>query len=69
MASSKKNETYPSYDVTHKKTQIQKFPIFKIKTTRLSASLEDLNSSLAQSPGEFWWHKSLKKWHNWDLQG
>jgi len=41
----------PNYDVTHKKAQIQNFPIFK---NRLSVSLEDLNSSLAQSTADLW---------------
>ena len=43
-----KKQTHPSYDVTHKKTQIQNFSIFLIEATRLSASLEGLNSSLSQ---------------------
>jgi len=30
------------------------FQFFQIETTRLSASFEDLNSSLAQSTGELW---------------
>jgi len=35
-----------------KKAQIQNFPIFLIEDTRLSATLEGLNSSLAQSAAE-----------------
>jgi len=36
------------------KTAIQNFPSFLIETTRLSASLEALNSSLALAAGELW---------------
>lgn len=35
MTSSKTTQTYPSYDDTYKKTQIQIFQIFYIETTRL----------------------------------
>jgi len=36
---------------------MQNFTIFLIKTTRLSASSEGLDSSLAHSLGELWWWK------------
>jgi len=54
MTLSKKPWTYPNYDVTHKTTQIQNFPNFFIENTRLSESLEGLNSSIAQSAGKLW---------------
>jgi len=43
------------------KTQNSKLPNFLIETTRLAASLEGLNSSVAQSAGELRWCKVLKK--------
>jgi len=53
MTSSKNAKTYPTYDVTHKKTQSQNFPIFFVQTRKLTRSFEDMNSSLALSPGIF----------------
>jgi len=40
MTSYRKPEIYPSYKVTHKKTQVQNFSIFLVETTRRSSCLE-----------------------------
>jgi len=42
------------FDVIHKKTQTQNFPIFLIQTAKLSISLEELNNPPVQSTGELW---------------
>ena len=43
---------------------------FSISTTRLAESVEGLNSSLAQSPGELQDCKALQEtWFSWDLKG
>jgi len=70
--------TYPHYDITHKKNKTITFPIFeKIWTTRLSSSLEGLNSSLTLSAGKLWLCKvqqkigtreTTKKWCTWDYK-
>jgi len=40
MTASRKPSIHPSYEVTHKKTQFQNFPIFLVENTRQSSSLE-----------------------------
>jgi len=61
--------TYPHYDVTLKQHQTQTFPIKKKWTTRLHASLEDLNSSLTQSVYELSCAKLSKKVAHTGLKG
>ena len=55
-------KAYPTYDITHKKTQTQNFPIFPNASERLTVFFEGLNSSLAQSPGELQSCKVVQKW-------
>ena len=48
------SKTCPLCDVTSRKTPTEtKKIVFSILTTRPAESVEGLNSSLAQSPGEF----------------
>jgi len=47
--------------ITHKKKQIQNFPIFKNLNRRINTSLDVLNSSLAQLAGELKWWKVMQK--------
>jgi len=47
-----------------KKQKSKTFTFFKIKTTRLPASLKGLNSSLAQSAAELCLNKACPKWAN-----
>jgi len=49
-----KAQTYPTYDVTHRKPETQNLNYFSLQTRRLTKSFEGFNSSLAQSPGELW---------------
>jgi len=46
------SQTCPHCDITSRKPQIQSEKFFLISTRRLAESVEGLNSSLAQSPGE-----------------
>ena len=53
-----------------RKAQTQNKIFVSILTTRLAESVEDLNSSLAQSPGELWDCKALQqKWRMRDWKG
>jgi len=40
MTSAKNAQTYPTYDVTHKKTKSKSFQFFSMPTGRLAASFE-----------------------------
>jgi len=42
---SNRNKTYPTYDVTHKKSEIQNFPFFSMQSRKLATSFEGLTSS------------------------
>ena len=55
------SQTCPHCDVTSRKRQSEnKKRFFFDSTRRLAASVEGLNSSLAQLPGELWSCKNLK---------
>ena len=64
------SKTCPLCDVTSRKPHRNRKSFFSILTTRLAESVEGLNSSLAQSPGELQDCKVLQeKWRTRDLKG
>jgi len=56
----KNSKTCPHCDVTFRKPKIEKEKKILTCSLRLAESVEGLNSSLAQSPGDLWLGKLLK---------
>jgi len=55
MTSSKKRKTYTHHDIINQRPQTKnKKNLYQFQTTRLSESLDGLNSSRPQSAGESW---------------